>query len=61
MYYYSLDTLRKLEAVFAVVSQEVKNLLNAMDITSEVLRHSSDNYISSRKNYTIVNLRKREE
>ena len=53
--------LRKLGAVFAVVSHEAKNLSNAMDIASEALRHSPDNHASPGENYTIVNLRKRGE
>ena len=47
--------------IFAVVSHRAKNLLNAMDIASEGLRHSQDNHTSPRKNYTIVNLRKQGE
>jgi len=35
--------------------------LNAMDIASQALRHSLDNHASPGENYTIVNLRKREE
>jgi len=53
--------LRKLGAVFAVVSYGAKNLSNAMDIASEALRHSPDNHTSPGENYTIVNLRKRGE
>ncbi|PKB92172.1 hypothetical protein RhiirA5_445743, partial [Rhizophagus irregularis] len=37
---------RVLWAVFAVVSNCAKNLLEAMTIASEALRHSSDNYAS---------------
>ncbi|POG81306.1 hypothetical protein GLOIN_2v1763545 [Rhizophagus irregularis DAOM 181602=DAOM 197198] len=40
------SSLRKLGAVFAVVSNCAKNLLEAMTIASEALRHSSDNYAS---------------
>ncbi|PKC10059.1 hypothetical protein RhiirA5_414853 [Rhizophagus irregularis] len=53
------SSLRKLEAVFAVVSHGAKNLSEAMTIASEGLRHSPDNYASPAKNYTIVNYRKR--
>jgi len=53
--------LRKLGAVFAVVSNGAKNLSEAMTIASQALRHSSDNYASSAQNYTIVNYRLREE
>ncbi|RIA93023.1 hypothetical protein C1645_819958 [Glomus cerebriforme] len=45
--------LRKLGAVFAVVSNSAKNLSEAMTIASQVLQHSSDNYVSSAQNYTI--------
>ncbi|RIB28192.1 hypothetical protein C2G38_2028707 [Gigaspora rosea] len=51
--------LRKLEAVFAVVSYGAKNLSNAMTIASEALRHSPDNHVSPAQNYTIVNYRPR--
>ncbi|PKC51040.1 hypothetical protein RhiirA1_484693, partial [Rhizophagus irregularis] len=40
------SSLRKLGAVFAVVSNCAKNLLEAMTIASEALRHSPDNYAS---------------
>jgi integrase len=53
--------LRKLGAVFAVVAHGAKNLLEAMTITSEALRHSPNNYAFSAKNYTIVNFRRREQ
>ncbi|CAG8718578.1 6561_t:CDS:2 [Rhizophagus irregularis] len=45
----SYETLENPEcygAVFAVVSNCAKNLLEAMTIASEALRHSSDNYAS---------------
>ncbi|PKK42098.1 hypothetical protein RhiirC2_804594, partial [Rhizophagus irregularis] len=45
--------LRKLGAVFAVVSHGAKNLSEAMTIASEALRHSPDNHASPAKNYTI--------
>ncbi len=51
--------LHKLGVVFAVVSNGVKNLSEAMTIASQALRHSPDNYASPVKNYTIVNFRKR--
>ncbi|UZO05486.1 uncharacterized protein OCT59_025834 [Rhizophagus irregularis] len=51
--------LRKLGAVFAVVSHGSKNLSEAMTIASEALRHSADNHVSPAKNYTIVNYRPR--
>ncbi|PKK55794.1 hypothetical protein RhiirC2_801502 [Rhizophagus irregularis] len=51
--------LRKLEAVFAVVSNSVKNLSEAMTIASQALRHSPDNHASPAQNYTIVNYRKK--
>ena len=51
--------LRKLGAVFAVVSNSAKNLSDAMTITSQALRHSPDNHASPAQNYTIVNFRKR--
>src|SRR6266542_4660465 len=54
-----LSYLRKLEAVFAVVAHRVKNLSEAMTITSESLRHSPDNHAFPAKNYTIVNYRLR--
>ncbi|GET00267.1 hypothetical protein GLOIN_2v1765707 [Rhizophagus clarus] len=47
--------LRKLGAVFAVVSNGVKNLSDAMTIASQALRHSPDNHASPAQNYTIVN------
>ena len=52
--------LRKLGAVFAVVSNGAKNLLEAMTIASQALRHSPDNHASPVQNYTIVNYRLRE-
>ena len=51
--------LRKLGAVFAVVSNGAKNLSEAMTIASQALRHSPDNHASPAQNYTIVNFRKR--
>ena len=51
--------LRKLGAVFAVVSHGAKNLSEAMTIASQALRHSPDNHTSPAQNYTIVNFRKR--
>ncbi|RIA98430.1 hypothetical protein C1645_812680 [Glomus cerebriforme] len=51
--------LRKLGAVYAVVSHDVKNLSKAKTIASEALRHNPNNHVSSAKKYTIVNLRKR--
>ena len=51
--------LRKLGAVFAVVSNDVKNLSDAMTIASQALRHSPDNHASPAQNYTIINFRKR--
>ncbi|PKC64244.1 hypothetical protein RhiirA1_462716 [Rhizophagus irregularis] len=53
------SSLHKLGAVFAVISNCAKNLLEAMTITSEALRYSSDNHASPAKNYTIVNYCKR--
>ncbi|GBC03287.1 hypothetical protein RclHR1_05050012 [Rhizophagus clarus] len=53
------SSLRKLGAVFAVVSHGSKNLSEAMTIASEALRHSADNHVSPAKNYTIVNYRPR--
>ncbi|RIB10078.1 hypothetical protein C2G38_2207098 [Gigaspora rosea] len=40
------SSLRKLGAVFAVVSNGAKNLSEAMTIASQALRHSLDNYVS---------------
>ncbi|GES89916.1 hypothetical protein GLOIN_2v1765707 [Rhizophagus clarus] len=51
------SSLRKLGAVYAVVSHGAKNLSEAMTIASEALRHSADNHVSPAKNYTIVNYR----
>ncbi|PKK59031.1 hypothetical protein RhiirC2_795417 [Rhizophagus irregularis] len=51
--------LRKLGAVFAVVSHGAKNLSEAMTIASQALRHSPENHASPAKNYTIVNYRKK--
>jgi hypothetical protein len=51
--------LRKLGAVFAVISHGAKNLSEAMTIASQALRHSPDNHASPAQNYTIVNFRKR--
>ena len=53
--------LRKLGAVFAVVSHDAKNLSKAETIASEALRHNPNNHFSPAKKYTIVNLRKRGE
>ncbi|RIB26562.1 hypothetical protein C2G38_2163098 [Gigaspora rosea] len=51
------SSLHKLGAVFAVVSNGVKNLSEAMTIASQALRHSLDNHASPAQNYTIVNFR----
>src|SRR2546421_5420489 len=51
--------LRKLGAVFAVISNCAKNLSEAMTIASEALCHSPDNHASPAQNYTIVNYRKK--
>jgi hypothetical protein len=51
--------LRKLGAVFAVVSHGAKNLSEAMTIASEALRHSPDNHASPARNYTIINFRQK--
>ncbi|GBB85898.1 hypothetical protein RclHR1_12340002 [Rhizophagus clarus] len=51
--------LRKLGAVYAVVSNSVKNLSEAMTIASQALRHSPDNHAFPAQNYTIINFRKR--
>jgi hypothetical protein len=53
------SSLRKLGAVFAVVSHGAKNLSEGMTIASEALRHAPGNHASSAKNYTIVNFRRR--
>ncbi|EXX66598.1 uncharacterized protein OCT59_022057 [Rhizophagus irregularis] len=53
------SSLRKLGVVFAVISNCVKNLSVAITIASEVFHHSPNNHVSSAKNYTIVNYRKR--
>ncbi|RGB36905.1 hypothetical protein C1646_757498 [Rhizophagus diaphanus] len=45
-----LSYLHKLEAVYVVVSNGVKNLSEAMTIASQALRHSPDNHTSSAKN-----------
>ncbi|RIA81918.1 hypothetical protein C1645_836203 [Glomus cerebriforme] len=50
-----LSYLRKLGAVFAVVSNGAKNLSETMTIASQVLRHLPDNHASPAQNYTIVN------
>ena len=52
-------SLRKLGAVFAVVSYGAKNLSEATTIAGQALRHNPDNHASPAKNYTIVNYRKR--
>jgi hypothetical protein len=51
--------LRKLGAVFAVVSHGAKNLSEAMTIASQALRHSPDNHASPAQNYTIINFRRK--
>jgi len=51
--------LRKLGAVFAVVTHGAKNLSDAMTIASQALRHRPDNHASPAQNYTIVNYRKK--
>ena len=51
--------LRKLGAVFAVVTHGAKNLSEAITIASQALRHSPDNHASPAQNYTIVNYRKK--
>ena len=53
--------LRKLGAVFAVVSNGAKNLSEAMTIAGQALRHNPDNHASPAQNYTIVNYRLRGE
>ena len=54
-----LSSLRKLGAVFAVISNSAKNLLEAMTIVNQALQHSQDNHTSPAQNYTIVNYRLR--
>jgi len=51
--------LRKLGAVFTVVSNGAKNLSHAMTIAGQALRHNPDNNASPAQNYTIINMRKR--
>ena len=51
--------LRKLGAVFVVVSNGAKNLSDAMTIASQALQHSPDNHTFPAQNYTIVNFQKR--
>ncbi|PKK58481.1 hypothetical protein RhiirC2_796228 [Rhizophagus irregularis] len=53
------SSLRKLEAVFAVVASGIRNLSKANTIASQALRHSVDNHIAPSDRYTIVNYRKR--
>jgi hypothetical protein len=55
------SSLRKLGAVFAVVSHGAKNLSEAMTIASEALWHSPDNHASSARNYTIINFRRKRQ
>ncbi|CAG8453153.1 14758_t:CDS:2 [Cetraspora pellucida] len=51
--------LRKLGAVYAVVTNGVKNMAHAYTIAGEALWHSCDNHTSSVQNYVVVNYRKR--
>ncbi|PKB99631.1 hypothetical protein RhiirA5_383044 [Rhizophagus irregularis] len=51
--------LRKLGAVFAVVSNGAKNLSEAMTIAGQALQHSPDNHASPAQNYTIINFRRK--
>ena len=51
--------LHKLGAVFAVISNDTKNLLEAMTIASQAFRHSQDNHIFLAQNYNIVNFQKK--
>ncbi|RHZ84704.1 hypothetical protein Glove_78g93 [Diversispora epigaea] len=49
--------LRKLGAVYAVVTNGAKNMAHAYTIAGEALRHSSDNFTSPVQNYVVVNYR----
>ncbi|CAG8663050.1 23867_t:CDS:2, partial [Gigaspora rosea] len=53
------SSLRKLGSVFASIVHSPKNLSKANTYASKALWHSLDNYASSSKRYTIVNMRKR--
>jgi hypothetical protein len=53
------SSLRKLGAVFAVVTSGIRNLSKANTIASQALRHSPDNHTAPSDRYTIVNFRKR--
>ncbi|RIB19367.1 hypothetical protein C2G38_2182034 [Gigaspora rosea] len=55
------SSLYKLGAVFASVAHRPKNASKANTYTSEALKHSSDNYTSLSKRYTIVNMQRRGE
>ena len=51
--------LRKIGAVYAVVTNGAKNMADAYTIAGEALRHSSDNHVSPVQNYAVVNYRKK--
>ncbi|CAG8822753.1 19740_t:CDS:2, partial [Dentiscutata erythropus] len=46
-------------AVYAVVTNEAKNMAHAYTIAGEALWHSCDNHTSPVQNYAVVNYRKR--
>ena len=53
------SSLRKLEAMFAVVASGIRNLSKANTIANQALRHSPDNHTAPSDRYTIVNFRRR--
>jgi hypothetical protein len=53
--------LCKLGAVYTAVSHKLKNMSKVIAIAREALCHAPDNHASPRENYTIANLRKKEE
>ncbi|KAF0532732.1 d5-like helicase-primase: PROVISIONAL [Gigaspora margarita] len=51
--------LRKIGAIYGVVTHKAKNMAHAYTIAGQCLRHSPDNHTSPVQNYVIVNYRKK--
>ncbi|RHZ69706.1 hypothetical protein Glove_280g61 [Diversispora epigaea] len=53
--------LRKIGAVYAVVTNGAKHMADAYTIAGEALRHNPDNFTSPVQNYVVVNYRKKNQ
>ncbi|RHZ54574.1 hypothetical protein Glove_426g14 [Diversispora epigaea] len=53
--------LRKLGAVYAVITNRAKNMAHAYTIAEEALRHNFDNHTSPVQNYVVVNYQRKNQ